>query len=75
MCLCMTHIIAGVHRIGGVFVSACTKLAVTTKNLLWQQRHVPACFGADPLQVFEEELQEQEHILAVSNEELGTYCL
>jgi len=56
-------------------VSACTKLAVTTKNLLWQQRHVPACFGADPLQVFEEELQEQEHVLAASNEELGTYCL
>jgi len=64
-------------------VSACTKLAVTTKNLLWQQRHVPACFGADPLESrldvleeeLQEELQEQEHVLAASNEELGTYCL
>ena len=55
-------------------MSACTKLAVTTKNLLWQQRHVPACFGADPLEsrldILEEELQEQEHVLVASNEEL-----
>ena len=62
-----------------VFVCACTKLAVTTKNLRRQQGHVFSCFGADQLEsrldVLEEELQEQEHVLAASNEELGSYCL
>ena len=60
-----------------VFVCACTKLAVTTKKLPWYQGHVPASFGADPLEsrLDGEELPEQEHVLAASNEELGSYCL
>jgi hypothetical protein len=65
-----------VHRIGCVFVSACTKLAVTTKNLLWQKRHVPEFSGADPrLDVLEEELQEPEHVFVSSREELPSCCL
>ena len=56
----------------------CT-IAVTTQNLPSQQGHVQKCLVADPLEsrldVLEEELQEQEHVLAASNEEFGTYCL
>ena len=71
-----THNCRCVHRIGGVFVSACTKLAVTTKNLLWQKRHVPEFSGADPrLDVLEEELQEPEHVFVSSREELPSCCL
>ena len=59
-----------------MFVSVCTKLAVTTKNLLWQKRHVLEFSGADPrLDVLEEELQGPEHVSVSSKEEPGSCCL